>query len=413
VVVRRVEAEDVTLAEQHLAAMSRAMYGEHVSILDQVGRVDEWQRCACAKESCQTGVMSSRQRRKGARRETEGHLVAAVVGSHVAAFELGVAHEVFGLDRSEYASPWYRFRVIGAFGSTIPVTDGDWTITTPYTLDDLAEAETVIVPVWPGRGSPAPTDLLDALRAVHERGGRLVSVCTGAFLLAQAGLLDGRRATTHWMYTSEFTGLYPDVDVDRDVLFVDAGDGIYTSAGTAAGIDLCLHIVRLDHGADVANKVARRMVVPPQRDGGQAQFVDAPMPELFDDDPIARTLDWAMVHLDEPMTVDDLAGRAMLSPRSFARRFRAATGTTPMQWLPRQRVLHAQRLLETSDLSVDRVAEQCGFGTATALRVHFRRVVGTTPTAYRRTFGADAEIVAFHRDARPGDDHRSGDGVAS
>jgi AraC family transcriptional activator FtrA len=352
--------------------------------------------------------MPSGQRRKDARRESHGHLVAAVVGSHVAAFELGVAHEVFGLDRSEYADPWYRFRVIGAFGSTIPVTDGDWSITTPYTLDDLADAETVILPVWPGRGTPAPPDLLDALRTVHARGGRLVSVCSGAFLLAQAGLLDGRRATTHWMYTTEFAGLYPTVDVDRDVLFVDAGDGLYTSAGTAAGIDLCLHIVRLDHGAEVANKVARRMVVPPQRDGGQAQFVDAPMPVLSADDPIGRTLDWAIAHLDEPMTVDELAGRAMLSPRSFARRFRAATGTTPMQWLLRQRVLHAQRLLETSDLAVERVAEQCGFGTATALRVHFRRVVGTTPMAYRRTFGADAEIVALHRD-----DRRKGDGMAS
>ncbi len=334
------------------------------------------------------------------------------MGSHVAAFELGVAHEVFGLDRSEYASPWYRFRVIGAFGQTIPVTEGDWSITTPYTLDDLAEVETVILPVWPGRGNPAPPELLEALRSVHDRGGRLVSVCSGAYLLAQAGLLDGRRATTHWMYTAEFAGLYPQVEVDRDVLFVDAGDGLYTSAGTAAGIDLCLHIVRLDHGAEVANKVARRMVVPPQRDGGQAQFVDAPMPALTSDDPIGRTIDWAIAHLDEPMTVDDLAGRAMLSPRSFARRFRAATGTTPMQWLLRQRVLHAQRLLETSDLAVDRVAEQCGFGTATALRVHFRRIVGTTPMAYRRTFGADAEIVAFQREGRPGGGQRGGE-VAS
>lgn len=325
--------------------------------------------------------------------------MAALVGSHVAAFELGVAHEVFGLDRSEYASPWYRFRVIGAFGQDIPVTGGDWTISTPYTLDDLAEAETVILPVWPDRGRPAPPHLLDAVRAVHERGGRLVSVCSGAFLLAQAGLLEGRRATTHWMYTNEFASLYPAVDVDRNVLFVDAGDGIYTSAGTAAGIDLCLHIVRLDHGAEVANKVARRMVVPPQRDGGQAQFVDAPVPELCDDDPIARTLDWAMAHLDAPMTVEELAGHAMLSPRSFARRFRAATGTTPMQWVLRQRVLLAQRLLETSTLSVDRVAEECGFGTATALRVHFRRTVGTTPMAYRRTFGADAQVVNLRDDA--------------
>lgn len=328
--------------------------------------------------------------------------MTAVVGSSVAAFELGVAHEVFGLDRSEYASPWYRFRVIGAFGSTIPVTDGDWSITTPYTLDDLADADTVIMPVWPGLADPAPTELLDALRDVHARGGRLVSVCSGAFLLAQTGLLDGRRATTHWMYTSAFAEHFPDVEVDSDVLFVDAGDGLYTSAGTAAGIDLCLHIVRLDHGAEVANKVARRMVVPPQRDGGQAQFIDAPVPQVAADDPIGNTIEWVVANLDKPMTVDDMAAQAMLSPRSFARRFRSATGTTPVQWVLRQRVLHAQRLLETTDLPVDRIAERCGFGTATALRMHFRRVVGTTPTAYRRAFGGEAEVVALHRDPRTG-----------
>jgi transcriptional regulator GlxA family with amidase domain len=344
--------------------------------------------------------------------------VAAILGSRVAAFELGTAHEVFGLDRSEYADPWYRFRVIGAIDSTVPVTGGGWTVSTPYTLDDLDDVETVILPVWPAWEEPAPPELLDALRAVHARGGRLVSVCTGAFLLAQAGLLDGRRATTHWMYTDDFAARFPEVDVDRDVLWVDAGDGIYTSAGTAAGIDLCLHIVRLDHGAEVANKVARRMVVPPQRDGGQAQFVDAPVPSLPADDPIGRTVDWVITHLDEQMTVDDMAARAMLSPRSFARRFRAATGTTPMQWLLRQRVLHAQRLLETSELSVDRVADRCGFGTATALRAHFRRIVGTTPTAYRRTFGPEAEVLALHGAAErrvpatPGP-HARGDGVAS
>jgi AraC family transcriptional regulator, transcriptional activator FtrA len=342
--------------------------------------------------------MSLVQRPPASRRESDGHLVVALVGSRVAAFELGVVHEVFGLDRSEYADPWYRLRVVGAFGSTIPVTDGSWQITTPHTLDDLAEADTVVVPVWPEHDGAAPPELLDALRAAHERGARLVSVCTGAFLLAQSGLLDGRRATTHWMWADDLARAYPAVDVHPDVLFVDGGDGIFTSAGTAAGIDLCLHLVRLDHGAEVANKVARRMVVAPQRAGGQAQFVDSPLPEVCSDDPIARTLDWALGRLDRPMSVDDLAARALLSPRSFARRFRAATGTTPMQWLLRQRVLHAQRLLEATDLAVDRVAEQCGFGTATALRVHFRRVVGTTPVAYRRTFGPVAEVVPIHRD---------------
>ena len=323
------------------------------------------------------------------RRRRRPHLVAAVVGPHVAAFELGVAHEVFGIDRSEYSDPWYDFRVVAVRGNPVPVTDGDWSISTPWALEDIADADTVIVPTWPDLDAPADPALLEALRAVHDRGARLVSVCSGAFLLAQTGLLDGRRATTHWMYAGELAHCYPEVDVDPNVLFVDAGNGIFTSAGTAAGIDLCLHIVRLDHGADVANKVARRMVVPPQRDGGQAQFVDAPVPATPDDDVIGRILEWAAGHLHEPLTVDDLARRALLSSRTFARRFRAVTGTTPMQWLLRQRVLHAQRLLEATDLPIELVAQQCGFGTATSFRTHFRRVAGTSPAAYRRTFRLD------------------------
>jgi AraC family transcriptional regulator, transcriptional activator FtrA len=321
-------------------------------------------------------------------RSVKRHVVAALVGHEFAAFELATAHEVFGLDRSEYSDPdpWYEFRVVSVFGASVPVVGGDWSLTTPWSLDDLPDADTIIVPVWPARGAAAPPELLDALRAAHARGARLVTVCSGAFLLAQTGLLDGRRATTHWLFAAEFAKLYPAIDVDPNVLFVDAGDGLYTSAGTAAGIDLCLHLVRLDFGADVANAVARRMVVPPQRDGGQAQFVHAPLPPATADDPIGRTLDWAIEHLDEPLTVEDLARQARVSPRSFARRFRTATGTTPMQWLTRQRVLHAQRLLETTDLPVELVAQRCGFGTATALRVHFRRLVGTSPLAYRRTF---------------------------
>jgi AraC family transcriptional regulator, transcriptional activator FtrA len=333
--------------------------------------------------------MSMGQRRAARRRETRRHVVAALVGHHFAAFELGTAHEVFGIDRSEYSGPrpWYEFRVVAASGKPVPVAHGDWALTTPWTLDDLADADTVVVPVWPdGDEEAAAPEVLDALRAVHARGGRVVTVCSGAFLLAQTGLLDGRRATTHWMYTAKLAKQFPAIEVDPDVLFVDAGDGLFTSAGTGAGIDLCLHLVRLDYGAEVANAVARRMVVPPQRDGGQAQFVNAPLPPAADDDPISRTLDWAIEHLDEPLTVEDLARQALVSPRSFARRFRAATGTTPMQWLTRQRVLHAQRLLESTDLPVEMVAQRCGFGTATGLRVHFRRLVGTSPVTYRRTF---------------------------
>ena len=190
------------------------------------------------------------------------------------------------------------------------------------------------------------------------------------------------------MYAAELARRHPEVKIDADVLYVDGGDGIYTSAGTAAGIDLCLHLVRLDHGAEVANAVARRMVVPAHRDGGQSQFVAAPVPEEPDDDTLSPTLDWAVANLDLPLTVEDLARRALMSPRTFARRFRAATGTTPLQWLLRQRIVHAQQLLESTELPVEIIATRCGFGSATALRVHFRRATGTTPNSYRRTFAA-------------------------
>lgn len=321
------------------------------------------------------------------------HAVVALVGERVAPFELGVAHEVFGLERDEYAELKYDFRVAAATSTPIRVTDSDWTISTKWTLDAVSEADTLIIPTWRRDGATA-SDVLDAVRDAHRRGGRIVTVCTGAFLMAEAGLLDGRRATTHWMYASVLAKQYPSIDVDPDVLFIDAGDGLFTSAGTAAGIDLCLHIVRLDHGAEVANAVARRMVVPPQRDGGQAQYVAVPMPDLPEDDNIATVLDWATGHLDQPLQVEDLARRALLSPRTFARRFRDATGTTPMRWLARQRVLLAQRLLETTDLSVELIAGQCGFGTATALRSHFRRVVGTSPLAYRQTFQCTRPLAA-------------------
>jgi AraC family transcriptional activator FtrA len=319
------------------------------------------------------------------------------VGSRVAAFELGTVHEVFGIDRAEVAYRPYDLRVVAAFGSPVPVNvysrgaesgamAGGWSITTEWGIDSLAEAETLVVVTWPDPERASPPEVLEAVRDVHRRGGRIMSVCSGAFLLAEAGLLDGRRATTHWMYTDDLAERYPKIDVDPDVLFVDGGDGVYTSAGTAAGIDLCLHIVRLDHGAEVANTMARRMVVPPQRDGGQAQFVATPVPPAPEDDAIAVTIEWAMAHLDQPLQVEHLARRAVLSPRTFARRFRSVTGTTPMKWLARQRVLHAQRLLETTDLPVEIIAQRCGFATATVLRSHFRRVAGTSPQAYRRVF---------------------------
>jgi len=341
--------------------------------------------------------MRERQRPPGREAGPEGsevpahrrHVVAAIAGPEVAGFELGLATEVFGLDRSELVDPWYEFRLVATGDEPIRVIDGGYTITTPWRLDDLTDADTIVIPMWQYDAGSAPAAVLEPLRAAHRRGARLLSVCSGAFLLAEAGLLDGRPATTHWMFSDELARRYPAVDVDRDVLYVDAGDGIYTSAGTAAGIDLCLHIVRLDHGAEVANAVARRMVVAAHRDGGQAQFVAVPVPDEPDDDTLSPTLDWALEHLDEPLSVEHLARRALMSPRTFARRFRAATGTTPLQWLLRQRIALAQRLLETTQLPVEIIATRCGFGSATALRVHFRRATGTTPLAYRRTFRRD------------------------
>ncbi|HEV7861631.1 MAG TPA: helix-turn-helix domain-containing protein [Acidimicrobiia bacterium] len=300
---------------------------------------------------------------------------------------MAVPCEVFGIDRSELGVPWYRHRICAAEPPPVRSSQG-FTIDTPYGLDDVVRADTVVVPAWGAAqldGEPPPA-LLDALRTAHRRGARILSVCSGAFVLAAAGLLDGRRATTHWMHADALAARYPKVQVDPDVLYVDEGD-VMTSAGTAAGIDLCLHVVRLDFGAEIANAVARRMVVPPHREGGQAQFVEAPMTSSEPgSDRFATTLEYMLEHLDEPLSVEGMADRAAMSPRTFARRFRATTGTTPGQWLVRQRVLVAQRLLETTDDPVELIALRCGFGTAAGLRLHFRRVLATSPLVYRRTF---------------------------
>lgn len=316
------------------------------------------------------------------------NVVAAIVVDGVATFELAVLCEVFGMDRSELVDPWYELLVCAAEEPPLRATGGI-TIDTPHRLDAVARADTVIVPAWRDVDEVPPAALLDALRAADARGARILSVCSGAFALAHAGLLDGRRATTHWMYAARLAEAFPAIDVDPDVLYVVDGK-VMTSAGTAAGIDLCLHVVRLDHGATVANAVARRMVVPPHRSGGQSQYVQAPVADLCAaGDPLAEVLDWAVANLDRPLSVELLAARATMSPRTFARRFQEVAGTTPHQWLLRQRVLHAQRLLETSDAPVERIATDVGFGSAAVLRQHFGRMIGTSPLAYRRTFEAE------------------------
>jgi transcriptional regulator GlxA family with amidase domain len=312
------------------------------------------------------------------------HVVATVVGPSPSLFEIAVASEVFGIDRPELVDPWYTHRICAAAGPPLATPEG-LCLETPYGLEQLEVADTVVIPGWPYRRHPPGDDLLDGLRDAHGRGARILSVCTGAFVLAAAGLLDGRRATTHWMHAAELARRYPRVEVDPRVLYVDTGD-ILTAAGTASGIDLCLHVVRRDHGAEVANALARRMVVPPHRDGGQAQFVDAPVPPGPSNDTLADVLDWMLENLDRPLTVEELAVKAAMSPRTFARRFRAVTGTTPHQWLLTQRVMLAQRLLETTDEPVERVASRCGFGTAAGLRTHFQREVANSPLAYRQAF---------------------------
>jgi AraC family transcriptional activator FtrA len=310
------------------------------------------------------------------------HRVAVAVLNGSTQFELAVAYEVFGVDRSEYTDDWYEFALCAAEPGPIR-TQGGFLLETPYGLGHLRKADTIIVPAAQRRrGTSEP--LLAALRAAHRRGARIASICTGAFLLAEAGLLDGRRATTHWIDAAELARQYPQVEVEPDVLYVRDGT-IFTSAGAAAGIDLCLHLVRLDLGTEVANAVARRMVVPPHRDGGQAQFVDAPLPRC-DSDTLGPLLDWAVGHLEDPLTLDDLARRASVSTRTLVRRFQGAMGTTPLQWLLGQRVRRAQHLLESTDEPVERVASLAGFGTAANLRQHFTRQVGVAPMMYRRTF---------------------------
>ena len=312
--------------------------------------------------------------------------VCAVVGGRVAAFELGVLHEVFGVDRSEQGLPTYDFAVVAIDDGPL-TAGGGLTLATPYRLDRLATADLIGIPAW-NAATPVPEALLQALRDAVDRGGRVLSVCTGAFVLAAAGLLDGRRAATHWRHAKELAAAYPQVEVDDSVLYVDDGR-IVTSAGTASGIDACLHVLRVEHGTDVANAVARRMVVPPHRDGGQAQYVEAPvpLPRHVGSDELAGVLDWAVARLAEPLSVDDLARQAHMSPRTFARRFREVVGTTPHRWVLGQRIVHAQRLLEHG-VPVEEVARRSGFGSAVTLRTQFARERGISPSAYARTFRA-------------------------
>jgi transcriptional regulator GlxA family with amidase domain len=302
------------------------------------------------------------------------HRVAVLAFDGVVAFDLATPLQVFNAVRG-YET------VVCAATPHVSAAHG-FGIVAPAGLEALAAADTVVVPGIADETTPLGEPTLAALRATRAR---MVSICTGAFVLGWAGLLDGRRATTHWRSIDEFRRQFPRVEVDPDVLYVDEGD-LLTSAGVAAGIDLCLHLVARDHGAEAANRAARRVVVAPHRAGGQAQFIDRPLPVASGS--LEATREWALGRLEEPLTIEAMARHAGFAPRTFARRFRAETGTTPLQWLLTQRVLLARRLLEATDLPVEHVAARAGFGTAVSLREHFRRAVATTPTAYRAAFAA-------------------------
>jgi transcriptional regulator GlxA family with amidase domain len=311
--------------------------------------------------------------------------VAAVVDQGALTFDLAIPCEVFGLDRSELASPWYEFLVVAA-GQRRVRTQTGFTIEAPHGLAALDRADTIIVPGWASPEVAPNAKLVAALERAHRRQARIVSICTGAFVLAAAGLLDGRRATTHWLYADALQERYPRVQVDPSVLYV-VDDTIMTSAGTAAGIDLCLHIVACDHGADVAASVARRLVMPLYRSGGQAQYVDAPVPPTRGDE-MNELLAWAVPRVPSRLSVNDLARHAAVSHRTLTRRFRQATGLAPGEWLQGERLRLARRLLETSDDPIERVADKAGYETTVAMRAQFARDLRTSPSAYRKTFRA-------------------------
>ncbi|MQY12973.1 HTH-type transcriptional regulator CdhR [Streptomyces sp. RB5] len=317
----------------------------------------------------------------------ERHRVAVLVRDGLLPIELGIVHRVFGMARDAAREPLYEV-VTCSYEAGHVRTDADFTINVDHGPEALAEADTVIVPASHDQHQLESRGILSARTAevlAHIRpGARIASICTGAFVLAAAGMLDGLRATTHWMYCDSFARLFPKVTVDPDVLYIDEGR-ILTSAGVASGIDLCLHMVRLDHGTAVANDVARRTVVPPHRDGGQAQYIRRPLPEP-QVAATAKARAWALDRLHEPLSLRDLAQRESMSVRTFTRRFRDEVGMSPGQWLIRQRVELARELLEGTDRSVDQVAEDAGFGTAVSLRQHLQTALGVSPSAYRRTF---------------------------
>ncbi|WP_033438388.1 GlxA family transcriptional regulator [Saccharothrix sp. NRRL B-16314] len=316
------------------------------------------------------------------------HQVAVLALDEVVTFDLGTPTQILNAARDEDERRFYRVRICTPGGRPVR-TSAAFTLVPDHGLELLAEADTVIA-AGVHYGAKVLVDgtleppVLDALRAAADRGARMMSICTGAFVLAAAGLLDGRRATTHWAHADNFRRLFPDVDLDPDVLFMDEGD-VLTSAGVGAGVDLCLHVVRHDHGSRIANLAARRCVVPPWRPGGQSQYIVRTIPDEADTS-TAPARAWALEHLDEPLDLRVLAAHVRMSVRTFTRRFREETGASPAKWIIQQRVERARHLLETTDLAVDQVARRSGFGTGAALRQQMSATLGVAPSAYRTTF---------------------------
>ncbi len=313
------------------------------------------------------------------------HRIAVVAFDRISPFHLAVPCQVFEA-RPDTDLPAFDLRVCAADPGPLR-TDAGFAIQVQHGLEALDGVDTVIVPSWRDAAEPAPAALCQALRRAHAAGAQVVGLCLGTFVLADAGLLDGRPATTHWAALARFAQRHPQVRLQPDVLYVDDGD-VLTSAGTVAGIDCCLHLVRRRHGADVANRIARRLVVAPHRQGGQAQYIEQPLPASRRDAQLGPTLDWMLQRLDQPLRLDALAAHARMSRRSFTRQFREVTGTTVVQWLAHQRLVRAQQLLESTDLPLERIAADCGFGSAGALRLQFTRDLGLPPSAYRRGFRA-------------------------
>ena len=320
--------------------------------------------------------------------KTIAETIAVVAFDGISPFHLSVPCMVFGEDRTDTGAP--RFRVQACAPEPGPLaTNAGFTLVVPHGLEAIRRAQIVVVPSWRDDGRPAPPALIRALQAAHRRGATVVGLCLGAFVLGEAGLLDGRPATTHWHLAAAFAKQYPQVVLQPEVLYVDDGD-VLTSAGTAAGIDCCLHLLRVRYGADTANRAPRRMGAAPHRQGGQAQSIRPPVPAAAERDRLTPLLEWLGRHLQTPHELDDLARRALMSRRTFTRRFRESTGTTVGQWLQNQRLALAQRLLETTDRSVERVAADAGFGSAVLLRKHFATAFKVSPTVYRRQFSQEA-----------------------